>query len=430
MKKICGWILLIIFSISIFIFVGKNKSDYGISCKENDVALEIKYKGLSNSRDFDKDEEGNYYIAFKDRIIIIEESGKSYSLFSKNSLNISSIVYDREKIYYASDSSIFCYDLKSKEHSECIKGIPNIGDYNKVLLKLRGEYLFIAIGSATNSGVVGEDNLWKKNYPTEHDYSPNSITLKGHNFGERNTGAFAEYGKSNLAGHIIEKNEIGNSTVVIYNINTKAYETFAWGIRNIMGMDFSSEGKMVATVGGMEDRGLRPVSNDSDYIYEIQKGVWHGFPDFSGGDPVTSLRFLDKENKPTEFILEKHPSQTPPGPLYQYNKVSALGTIAVDSQGKFGERDSVYFYDKLDKKIYNYNKSKTSKEYIAFGDKAQVESIKILDNRLNVLENNQGVLYELKACGNKNNVISLNELFRYLLFIALTLVIMIIILFI
>lgn len=430
MKKFCGWILLLIFSISIFIFAIMDKNDYGVLCKENNVNLEVKYKGLTGSRDFDKDEKENYYIAFKDRIIAVEKNGKSYNLFSKNSLDITSIQYYKDKIYYASDSSIFCYDLKTKEHIECIKGIPNVGDYNKILLKIRGEYLFVAIGSATNSGVVGEDNIWKKNFPTEHDYSPNTIILKGNNFGDNNTGAFVEYGKSNLVGHIIEKSEIGNSTVLIYNLNTNAYETFAWGIRNIMGMDFSSEGKLIATVGGMENRGLRPINNDSDYIYEIQKGVWYGFPDFSGGDPVDSLRFLDKDNKPTELILEKHPIENPPGPLYQYSKVSALKSIAVDSQGEFGEKDGMYFYDSIDKKIYRYNKLRTPKEYIDFGDKAQIESMKILDNKLNILENNQGILYELKTCENKDNVISLKSLFKYLIFIALTLVIIIITLFI
>ncbi|GAA0120767.1 hypothetical protein [uncultured Clostridium sp.] len=430
MKKFCGWILLLIFSISIFVFTIMSKYDYGIQCKESNVNLEIKYKGFTNSRDFDKDEKGNYYIAFKDRVIIVEENGKSYNLFSKNSLNITNIQYDKEKIYYVSDSSLFSYDLKTKDHIECVKGIPNIGDYNKILLKLRGDYLFIAIGAATNSGVVGEDNTWKKNYPTEHDYSPNDIILKGNNFGEKNTGAFTEYGKSNLAGHIIEKSEIGNSTVVIYNIGTKAYETFAWGIRNIMGMDFSSEGKLIATVGGMEERGLRPISNDSDYIYEIQKGIWYGFPDFSGGDPINSLRFLNEDNKGQEFILESHPTENPPGPLYQHNKVSALGSIAVDSQGKLGDMDTMYFYDSVDKKIYSYNKLRTPKEYMDFGQKAQIESIKIFDDKLNILESNKGILYELKTCENKSNIISLNLLFKYLIFIALTLIISIIILFI
>ena len=97
MKKFCGWILLLIFSISIFVFTIMSKYDYGIQCKESNVNLEIKYKGFTNSRDFDKDEKGNYYIAFKDRVIIVEENGKSYNLFSKNSLNITNIQYDKEK---------------------------------------------------------------------------------------------------------------------------------------------------------------------------------------------------------------------------------------------------------------------------------------------------------------------------------------------
>ncbi|MBS5824926.1 MAG: hypothetical protein KID00_13945, partial [Clostridium argentinense] len=65
-----------------------------------------------------------------------------------------------------------------------------------------------------------------------------------------------------------------------------------------------------------------------------------------------------------------------------------------------------------------------------FGQKAQIESIKIFDDKLNILESNKGILYELKTCENKSNIISLNLLFKYLIFIALTLIISIIILFI
>ena len=63
-------------------------------------------------------------------------------------------------MYYASGTIVYSYNLISKENNEIIKNIPNYGDYNKSLIRINGDYLFVTIGAATNSGVVGLDNQW------------------------------------------------------------------------------------------------------------------------------------------------------------------------------------------------------------------------------------------------------------------------------
>ncbi|MCS4466156.1 PQQ-dependent sugar dehydrogenase [Clostridium botulinum] len=169
-------------------------------------------------------------------------------------------------------------------------------------------------------------------------------------------------------------------------------ETYAWGIRNFKGIAFNSKGKILASVGGMEFRGERPVKGDRDYIYEINKGTWYGWPDYSGGDPINSPRFKGKGNKPVGFVLDKHPSTNPPAPLYQHKALNSLGTIAVDHTGDIFSKDSIIFYEKNEKALYSLDDLGIIKKEVEF-EKANIQSIKIINENLIVLDNNKGYLY-------------------------------------
>jgi hypothetical protein len=46
--------------------------------------------------------------------------------------------------------------------------------------------MYFGQGTATNSGIVGEDNRWIKNYPFFHDYPGSFIPLVGQNFRTKN----------------------------------------------------------------------------------------------------------------------------------------------------------------------------------------------------------------------------------------------------
>lgn len=428
MKKLIGWILLILFSMGILFFISKNNKEYSIVCNDKAINVELKYKGLENSIDFTKDEKGNFYIAFKNKLVVIEQNGKSYILHEDSNLEIYNVEYFNNTIYIASKDKVLLFNLFNKEITECIQNIPNYGDYKNTLLKIKGDYLFVTVGSATNSGVVGPDNTWTEQYPDHHDISPKKITLRGNNFGPSNNGAYVAKDIANIKNQIIEGNNIGNSTVIIYNLKSKAYETFAWGIRNIKGMDFSSEGKIYATVGGIEERGLRPIYNDTDYIYEIKKGIWHGFPDYSGGDPVTSPRFSDDNGNVPEFIMEKHPSNNPPSPSYQHSDISTLGPLCIDSKAVLKNKDKMYFYDKKNNKILSLSNKEKAKEFISLGDKSNIAAIKIIDDEMLMLENKEGVLYSLtsKEPSIENNI--KNKVYLSLLVVVITLIVSIIIL--
>ena len=241
MKKTIGFIIILALMAFALFSLRNSFKEYRVTVKDGSIKTQILYKGLSNSVDFTKDNEGNYYIAFKDRIEYIDKSGRAYNIFVNKKLNITSLDYNNKILYYASGTNVYSYNLISKESKEIIKNIPNYGDYNNSLVRINGDYLFVTIGSATNSGVVGPDNKWLDNYPQNHDITPKSITIRGMDFGGMKTGAFVAYQTRNIKGQIITQHVIGNSSVIIYNLKTGAQGNFAWGIRNMMGIDFNSE---------------------------------------------------------------------------------------------------------------------------------------------------------------------------------------------
>src|SRR5581483_1516871 len=66
--------------------------------------------------------------------------------------------------------------------------------------------------------------------------------------------------------------------------------------------------------GGMENRGVRPVNDGKDSLYEISAGAWYGWPDFEAGNKISS-----------QSLLSEFPS-TPPKPhaTFDLNQISYL----------------------------------------------------------------------------------------------------------
>ena len=393
MKKYLKILISIILA-AVFIFImHKFYKQYNISLMDKNIKCVLTYKGLKGGQDITSDDEGNLYVAYKNKVQYIGKNGKSYDVLKDESLEITSIEYFNNQLYYASKSQILCYNLNEKVQRVIMKDLPNFGDYKSSKIKIIGENLFISIGAATNSGVVGNDNLWLKDNPFFHDLSPKEIVIKGYNFGTEKTGAFVSFNTKNYSSQIIPSHFPGNGSILAYNIKTGISQTFAWGIRNVTGMDLSSEGKLFAVTGGMEKRGLRPISGDYDYIYEIENNVWYGWPDYSGGDPITSPRFRIATSSKVDFILDKHPDSTPPAPLYQHKGVSTLGSMAIDKFGCIGEKDSIYFYDFKDNNICELNKNNVLSEKIKLGKDSKVSSIKFIKDKLLILDKQQGCIY-------------------------------------
>lgn len=418
MKKVLGGVIIVVFMIFLVsVLANRFYRNYKININEEGKQAVVKLKGLTSARDFAEDDNGNFYIAFNNRIQFVNNVGKSYNIFKDSRLDIKSMEYYKGNLYYTSGNNIYYYDLQNKNQKELIDNLPNFGDYRDIKIKIYNDYLYASIGAATNSGVVGDDNGWIKNSPFYHDITPKTITLKGQNFGVNKTGAFSSNNTTSFKGQIIPEHFPGNASIIIYNLKSKACETYAYGIRNVMGMDFNSEGKLIAAIGGMEDRGLRPVKGDSDYIYSIEKGRWYGWPDYSGGDPVDSPKFKGLNNTKVNFILDKHPTTNPPAPLYQHKLLSSLGALIVDSKGILNEKNDIYFYDNKDNLIYFINKNNICTKLIGFSKNSYIISMKFTKDGLNILDSKEGYLISVVNRGSLQRQ-SLHNYIIYLLIIV------------
>lgn len=389
--------------------------EYKLKITGNDISWTLKFKGIKGGKDFTQDSEGNYYVAYKDKIQLIYKNGKSVNLINDSNLDISSIDYYNGSLYFTSGCKVICYNLDSKKSSQIIGNIPNLGDYKESLIKIYGNYAYISIGSVTNSGVVGKDNSWINESEYYCDISPKDIILKGQNFGSEATGAFVPYKTKNYNGQIISAHLPGNASVIIINLKSGNCQNFAWGIRNIKGMDFDSEGNLFASVGGMEDRGLRPIKGDSDYIYQIKKDAWYGWPDFSGGDPVTSPKFKSDSSQKNGFIMDKHPTENPPAPVYQHKDLSALGSVTIDRYGSMGEKNCVYFYDSKLNEIFALDKAGKVYTKMAFGNDSSIESMKFAKDGMLLLDSKNGCIYLIHKILNENTSNIYNNVFYCLI---------------
>ncbi|QGU95705.1 hypothetical protein GOM49_11930 [Clostridium bovifaecis] len=424
MKKFFKSLLIIIIFTAAIIFLKKHCfNDYNIILKDNNLKVDLKYRGLRSAVDFVVDEEENYYIAYKDKIQFIDKNGRSINLFSDSNMNINSIEYDRNKLYFSSNSSVYSYDLRSKKCIEIIKDLPNFGDYKNSIIKISGDYLYVTIGAATNSGVVGNDNSWLKDNPFSHDISPYKITLKGINFENGDTGAFINKGTKSIEGQIIPGHFPGNASIIMYNLANEACATYAWGIRNVKGIDFDSRERMIVSVGGMENRGSRPIKGDTDYIYVIKPKTWYGWPDYSGGDPVNSPKFKGSNNRGVSFILDNHPTTNPSAPIYVHKSLGTLNSLAIDKNGKVGEVDSIYFYESKEQKLYAMNDLGILSEKLKFNDKSKISSIKYVKNQILILDYTDGNMYALGLKDISTSHISTRPILYFLFIVTIIMII-------
>lgn len=402
MKKYIPVVLLIIvFGFGIFYF-RKNYSNLQIKSAEGEFKFILKYKGLKGAKDFIFDGEGNCYIAFPNKVQMINKNGKSIILFENNKYNIYSIAYNANKLFFVSECSLISYDLVTKTLTEIMNNLPNFGDYKRSRLLVKDNILYVTIGAATNSGVVGEDNLWLKNNPFQHDVSPKNLTISSRISQKQKNGAFVPYNTKNVAGQVIPASYPGNASIIGVNTNDFSSWLYAWGIRNVTGIDYNSEGKVFFSTSGMEDRGVRPIKGDVDYIYELKENAWYGWPDYSGGDPVNSPRFGVNISERVPFILDKHPTTNPPAPIYQHKDLSTMKEIVVDRKGLLGEKDSIYFYEIKDSKIYEINKTGLAKEKVKFNSNTTVESMKIYNEEFLFLDSAKGRISAINIGQNRS----------------------------
>lgn len=365
---------------------------------------ELILKGVEGARALCSDE-NNIYIAIKNNIFTIDKNN-NLNLETKEEGEIYDLEYYNGILYYTLDGKLMAYNLKNSEKEILIEGIPNKGiNKDNTMILINDEKLYLTISTATNSGVLDEEN-------GAYDIPPVNTILSGRNYDENRKGAFTPYNTKTAKGDLIKGNILGNGNIIEFNINDRTKEMYSYGIRNVKGFDFNSLGEIFAIVGGIEESGNRPLSGDSDYIYKIEgNGTWYGWPDYSGGDPVNSPRFREEGKPIINFVMDEHKSYVMPKPVYQSEVVKSINTLVIDREGSILDKDAFLFFNSIDNTLSKLLQEGEVKELIKLKADSYINDMKIINNNLYILDGNKGVLFKLERIGDSSDIPIYNYIF-------------------
>jgi glucose/arabinose dehydrogenase len=228
-----------------------------------------------------------------------------------------------------------------------LDGIPSVGDHhlNGPAVGPDGK-LYFGLGTASNSGVVGEDNAqfgWLARHPDFHDIPGQDIVLAGENFSSGNpfmpgrgrvsTGVFSPFGSPTRSGQLVRGEVLCSGGIIRISPKGGAPEQVAWGFRNPFGLGFSPEGELYVSDNGYDNRGSRRVWGAPDLLWRVRDGIWHGWPDFSGGVPLTHFKPPFKPE--IKFVLASHPNP-PPEPAARFGVHAAAAGLDFSRNPLFG----------------------------------------------------------------------------------------------
>lgn len=266
---------------------------------------------------------------------------------------LTGITYYKEKIYVSHRGFISVIHPNGTMEN-IISGLPSLGDHhnNQVVFSTDGK-MYFGQGTATNSGVVGMDNeKWVKRYPFFHDYPGVSILLRGENYLTPNflrpnekhlacTGAFTPFGISTSPNELVKNHHLPSGSILRANPDGSNLELVAWGLRNPFRMKFDCYNRLFCTNHGADVRGSRPIANCPDEFQLVTQGNWYGWPDYSGGLPVTLPKFKPENMPAPAFLLRQHP-MIPPKPFVIFPPHSATMGFDFNYNKKFGDLGDAY----------------------------------------------------------------------------------------
>ena len=265
---------------------------------------------------------------------------------------LTGIKYKNGRIY-VSHKGVVTYINSDGTRQDIISGLPSNGDFcnNRVEFGI-DEKIYFGQGTATNSGVVGLDNKWVSEHSQLCDYPGSYIFLNQANFETRNllipaidsafTGAYSPFGVPTIQQYQVKEGRVfASGSVIRANLDGSGIEQVAWGLRNPFCMKFDSLNRLIISNQGMEARGSRPIANALDELHLFYTGAWYGWPDYSGGAPVTLPRFTPIRGRKPELLLHTIPS-VPPMPIAVFPSGSNIMGFDFNRSSDFGLIGDIY----------------------------------------------------------------------------------------
>lgn len=205
-----------------------------------------------------------------------------------------------------------------------IEDLPSYGDHHTNGPVVADGYVYFAQGTATNAGVVGEDNAdfgWLKRRSDFHDVPCEDIILNGVNYESKNvltddpddlasTGAFVPFNTPTTEGQVVKGSVPCSGAVMRVSENGGAAELMAWGFRNPYGLAIE-EGQLFVVDNGYDERGSRPVWGTGDLLWKVDRGGWYGWPDHSGVQQLDHDGFKVPDKGTVKILLKEKPSEVP-----------------------------------------------------------------------------------------------------------------------
>lgn len=351
----------------------------------NGYKVNVHVKGLKNPSAMCFDEKGNLYIAEnegdKGKVSVYTTKGEYKEVVKGLSATVGYIKIDKGILYISHKGKVSKY--KDSKLTDIVNNLPSFGDHSNNGIAIGYDNMvYIAQGSATNSGVVGLDNYekgWLRDNPFLHDIPFSGMVLKGENFTTYNpftedkkdvalSNGFLPFNTPAKINDNVKGNKISNATIIRANTDGSYVELFATGVRNPKNIINLSDGSILVTVQGMENRGSRPVNNGRDYIYKLTKGQYAGWPDFEGGEYISQDKFKvegKKQPLPLTYSVKGEIAM----PIVTFGESGRVGYMDISKDDDFGFKGQLLVPfkkgDKEDAKILAVNiKDKTTQELL------------------------------------------------------------------
>lgn len=332
----------------------------------NGYRVEVAAKGLSFLTSIEFDPLGRMYLAEAGpvpgqgdnppRVLRRNEDGQFETIIQEGLRGpVNDLLWHDGLLYLSHHDAVSMLDADG-ELVHLVTELPSLGDHGTNQLTVGPDGgIYFGQGTATNSGVVGVDNLkmgWLKEHPDFHDKPARDIVVKGLSYTSPNpltpdesdqavTGPYQPFNHASGEGEVRIPAEVkSNGTVLRFDPRTARLDVYAWGLRNPYGLLWVGD-RLYCTENGFDARGSRQIANDWEDLYEIKQGAWYGWPDYASGMAVTDSRFKPEGQPQPEFLMASHPPvQKPIAKFPQHASITKLDVAPAD--GRFGHAGQLF----------------------------------------------------------------------------------------